>query len=135
MDENPRNLSPDKMLIQSKENKIKFDVFWKDEQIGTFEIDFNNQKVKAKQYTWDTFKRPVMKKDKDVTVEDLLSFFKDRCFPYDRANRDDLLKALKLNYYSPLQIVKKTHGLTYDDYLWLRFDGEGLTYEDVRIRD
>ena len=32
-------------------------------------------------------------------------------------------------------IVRKTHGVSYNDYLWFRFPGENLRAEDVLVRD
>ena len=41
------------------------------------------------------------------------------------------LKKLGLAYYDPLGIVKKTHGVSYNDFLWIQFSGEHLMWKDV----
>lgn len=64
----------------------------------------------------------------------MLEILEGRCFPRNRANADDLLRRLELKHYHPLDIVRKTHGLMRNDYVWLRFEGEQLTYDDVKIR-
>ena len=58
-----------------------------------------------------------------------------RCFPEDRKNSDDLLKTLGLDYYDPWEIVKKTHGLMYNDYSWFKFEGESIEYDNIKIRN
>ncbi len=35
--------------------------------------------------------------------------------------------------YNPWEIVRKTHGFLWDDYMWIRFEGETLTWEDVNL--
>ena len=37
--------------------------------------------------------------------------------------------------YNPWEIVKKTHGVMFEDFIWVRFEGEALVWEDVKIRD
>lgn len=63
-----------------------------------------------------------------------LEILEGRCFPRNRDNVDDLLQRLGLEHYHPLDIIRKTHGLMRNDYVWIRFEGEDLTYDDVKIR-
>lgn len=44
----------------------------------------------------------------------------------------ELLRLGGLSFYDPYQIVQKTHGVMVDDCYWIRFDGENLTWEDVK---
>ena len=70
----------------------------------------------------------------DLTWLDFTEFISTRCFPYERGNRKALLKIWGLDEYDPMAIVRKTHGVMNDDFLWLLFEGETLTFEDVRMR-
>lgn len=47
-----------------------------------------------------------------------------------------MVKNLKFDYmyYEPFLICKKTHGVILGDYSWIRFEGETLTWEDVKIK-
>lgn len=71
-----------------------------------------------------------------VDRERIYRFFARRCFEENRPDRKELLASLGLTEYNPYEIVRKTHGVNYDDYLWVRFPGEeNLHWEDVKIRD
>ena len=39
-----------------------------------------------------------------------------------------------LSEYNPYEIVKHTHGVSYNDFIWFRFPGEKLTSKDVLVR-
>ena len=57
-----------------------------------------------------------------------------RCFPRERKNADEILQSMGLNCYSPMDIVKITHGQMVVDKFWIRFDHEkDLTYNDIKF--
>lgn len=71
-----------------------------------------------------------------VTYADLLEFYEARCFPRERVNARGLIKALGLDYYDPEMICRKTHGMQFDDFLWLQFSDEPqVKYDDIKLRD
>lgn len=69
-----------------------------------------------------------------ITMEQLNDFFESRCVPRTRVNIDELLDKMGLPFYHPLSIIQKTHGLITDDFIWIKFDGEAIDYDDIRIR-
>ena len=69
------------------------------------------------------------------TIEEVYAWIEQRCFPENRANKDELLAAMNLSLYEPLEIVKITHGLLHEDYIWILWEGEEINYEDIKIRD
>lgn len=50
-------------------------------------------------------------------------------------NYDWFCEFLGIDYYDPLAFLKKMHGVSHDDPMWVRFKGETLTYDDVKVRD
>lgn len=46
-----------------------------------------------------------------------------------------LLRLLGLKHYSPLAIVKKTRGLQNDDFYWMRFKGDTVTWDEIKLKD
>lgn len=71
-----------------------------------------------------------------VTYEDLLEFYESRCFPRERTGAKDLLRGLGLDYYDPELICRKTHGMQFDDFMWMQFSDEPqVRYEDIKMRD
>ena len=49
-----------------------------------------------------------------------------------KENLSGILKVL--SEYNPYEIVKHTHGVSYNDFIWFRFLGEKLTSKDVLVR-
>ena len=41
----------------------------------------------------------------------------------------------KMTSNNPYEWVRVSHGVTYEDYFWIRFDDEEITWDDVKIRD
>ena len=50
-------------------------------------------------------------------------------------NIDEILFNLGLNEYNMLDILKKTHGVNFDDFWWIKFENEDLNWKDVKVRE
>lgn len=114
------------------ERYLKFTIMWKDEECTLVTVDRVKKKASVEYLTTDANKRGI--NIKSHSIEGVMQFLKSRCFPEDRVDRDELLEMLGLINYSPLSIAKKTHGILYDDFTWVKFAGEDITYKDVKIR-
>lgn len=114
---------------------LKFQYLKKDKVTADVTVDFSTKTVTCQTYTDDNLATP-FGCIKEPTIEDFNHFLESRCFPEARFNAEELLADLGLEYYSPLNIVRKTHGRQLEDYCWIRFDGEELDYEkDIKLRD
>ena len=51
-----------------------------------------------------------------------------------RADIDLIMKRYDMPFWYPMGFIKKDHGVSVTDYLWMRIDGEDLCYDDVRVR-
>ena len=49
-------------------------------------------------------------------------------------NFDKFLRAFGIREFQPVAMCKKSHGRNMTDFLWLRFNDEKLTYNDIRLR-
>jgi len=66
----------------------------------------------------------------------LNDWFETRCMLRSRADADIILKLMGLKEFNPFHIVQKTQGAMFEDYYWVRFEGqEGLTWEGVDPRN
>ncbi len=63
------------------------------------------------------------------------AFLKDRCYEDNRANLQDILHSVGLETNNPYEWIKISHGVTYEDFFWIRFEGESITWNDVKVRD
>lgn len=71
-----------------------------------------------------------------LTTENLMLYFRERIFPENRGNAKEILRYLGISHYDPYLIVRKTHGVSISDFVWLQFDDEPvLDYEKIKIRD
>ena len=71
----------------------------------------------------------------NITVKNISAFCESRQPPRTRVDIDRILREkYELMDYLPMQMCKKSHGITMEDFLWMKFDNEDITYDDVRVR-
>lgn len=66
--------------------------------------------------------------------QDYEYYLSTRCFEPSRPDKAEMLKSLNVAFYDPALIVRATHGVMNDDYVWLRFPGETISFKDVQVR-
>lgn len=122
-----------KDIIESRSTveDFTFEVFWKNELSAR--VSARGRNVHVSRYIIHPV-RQIFYNEK-ITRNQLNEILKLRCFEEGRPDIMDKLKAMGLSEYRPLDIVRKTHGVSYNDYIWIRFPGEKLTAEDVLVRD
>lgn len=106
---------------------ISFCAYWKDELISKVEV--KGTVVYITRYVLHPVKQ-IFHRDK-MDLYSLSLILESRCWERNRININDILKCLGLKLYDSLEIVKKTHGVRYDDFLWFQFEGENYTYKDM----
>ena len=67
-------------------------------------------------------------------LQSLNDWFETRCFPRSRADANELLEMLGLSDYNPYELIKRSHGAMFDDFYWINFEHETLTWNDVNPR-
>lgn len=97
-------------------------------------INLNISECSLENYTSNVLNKAFGVKEV-ITFEDVDKFLESRCFPRQRNHCKRLLNSLGLDHYDPLSICRRTHGVQYDDFFWLKFEDESLTWNDVKIRD
>lgn len=108
--------------------EYKFDIMYKDELVS--EVSVQEGTVNVTKHINHVGIQPFY--SGEITMKRVEDFLKTRCFDAARADTKDLLYCLELDSYNPLAIIKKTHGRMFHDYLWIKFPGETLVWEDVR---
>ena len=112
-------------------DNFSFEVYWKDDIAARVYVRGKN--VTVSKYTENPGKQ--LFADKKMTRYQLGKIFEMRCWEKGRADINEILENLGLKEYNPYEIVRKTHGVSYNDYIWFRFPGEQLTSKDVLVRD
>ena len=105
-----------------------FKVMWEDEIVADVEIQGNEASIKR--YSTNVAKQ-IFYADK-MHIFELGEIIKTRCWEKNRADCEQLLSLIQLDEYNPYEIVKKTHGLMVQDPIWFCFEGEKLTYKEVK---
>lgn len=113
---------------------LKFEVYNKYDLCATVEVR-DNEVVKYEPVPGTFFLHLPFPRGKKPTIADVYDFFEDRSFPKTRVNIEGILKSMGLDHYDPIAMCKVNHGLCWDDYTWVRFEGEDITYDDIKVRD
>ena len=61
-------------------------------------------------------------------------FLESRCYENNRADLPYILKQAGLTSNNPYEWIHVCHGVTWEDFFWVRFDDEEIAWDDVRIR-
>ena len=69
-----------------------------------------------------------------LTVNRFYRFIKSRCYEDNRADLKEILKLSHLTSNNPYDFIQISHGVTYSDDFWIRFENEKLSWKDVKIR-
>ena len=59
------------------------------------------------------------------------SFLKTRIFDENRPDKKYILSTLNLINYDPLLIAQKTHGILFQDEIWLHFNNESFSWREA----
>ena len=106
------------------------EVYWKDEI--TARVYVKKKNVIVSRFS-DNPGRQLFA-EKKMTRYQLGKILELRCFEKGRPDIDEILKHLGLKEYNPYEIVRKTHGVSHNDFIWFRFPGENITSKDVLVR-
>lgn len=73
-------------------------------------------------------------KSQQYLTQRFFGFLKDRCYEDGRADLSEILRQAGLTSNNPYEWVKVCHGVTFEDFFWLKFEGENVTWNDVKVR-
>ena len=108
-----------------------FTLMWKDEPVADLMI--NDDRVLLERYTTCPAKQLFY--SDQMSLFELGEIIRTRCWEEGREDLRELLHMIGLETYGPYAIVRRTHGLMAQDPIWFRFEGEKLTYREVRRLD
>lgn len=69
-----------------------------------------------------------------VDIFRVYGFLKSRCYEDCRADLQEILTVHGMTNNNPWEWVRKTHGVMYDDQIWIKFNDESIKWEEVRIK-
>lgn len=83
-------------------------------------VSRDKRTVKYKNYTDDVL-MTCFGSPGQASYEDVLGFFKERCFQKNRSNLADILKTLHMKTYDPYVMCRKLQGRMNQDSCWVDF--------------
>ena len=110
-----------------------FSIMWKEKKVSDVYRDERTGEYLVLNYTDEAVKLAFA--GGPVTDDRLYDYFADRCIDRARPDLADRLHEIGLDSYNPYKLVRKTHGVMWDDYQWVRFPGDKTKWEDVKLRD
>ena len=114
-------------FFSSSEN---FSVYWGNEKTADVKIKENQAVIKR--YSKNPAKQ-IFSKD-TIPLFELGEILSWRCWDKNRENIEKYLYKLGLTEFDPYKICRKTHGVMYQDKIWFKYDGEKISWDDIKCR-
>ncbi len=115
-----------------------YNVMYMDTLVAKVTTDSNNMTTSIEKYVPDSPMQPFWGDFRNASVQALTSrfytFLKDRCYEDNRVDLPEILRQAGLSSNNPYEWVKVCHGVTYEDFFWVKFEGEDISWNDVRVR-
>ena len=109
-----------------------YHVMLKDTPVAKVTLRDDRKEIRYEKYIPDGPFQPFSGEKLDL--ERFYSFLKSRCYEDGRADLKAILAKAHFQDNDPYEWVRLTHGVTYDDFFWIRIDDEPCVYEEVRLR-
>ena len=110
-----------------------YHIMCRSELVADVILNRDTREIHFEKYAPDGWKQPFS--GTNLTWERFYSFLKSRCYEDGRADLKRILAEMDMQDNNPYEWVKKTHGVTWEDYFWIRIDDEKISWEDVRVRE
>lgn len=111
---------------------MNFTIMHQDEPVAEIYVSGDKTETKIRKLIPDGIKQPFS--GNTYNILRLYRFLKDRCYEDCRYDLPDILEEANMESNNPWEWIKVSHGVTYEDFFWIRFPGEDLTWKDVRVR-
>lgn len=114
--------------MQSKWNGTEIVAYWCDEITAIVKIEDNIARIeRLTDEPTKQFFPPIDRMDLVMLSE----LFESRCWDKGRPDIDEILHQIGLNEYEPMEIVKRTFGVSYNDCKWFKFEPNILQWKNV----
>lgn len=111
-------------------NEYSFEVYWKNEI--TARVYVHRSEAIISRFVEHPVKQLFAKNR--MTRDQINRVLELRCWDRGRPDLPELLQSIGLTEFNPQEIVRRTHGVTWNDFIWFRFPGENITCKDVLLR-
>lgn len=109
-----------------------FTVMHQNKPVARVQISDDHRAVRIDKLVPDSIIQPFG--GNDLSIHRVYHFLKSRCYEDGRDDLPEILRQAGLQDNNPWEWNRITHGVTWEDDLWIRFEGEEIGWEDVRWR-
>lgn len=109
-----------------------FTVMHEDTEVAKVSISDDRKEVAVQKLVPDSIIQPLG--GSNHSLERIYGFLKSRCYEDGRVDLKEILKQAGMTSNNPWEWNRITHGVMWDDKIWIRFEEENLSWEDVRWR-
>ena len=109
---------------------LDFTVYSKNIPVSS--VIINENKVKITSYTNNILLKPF---PDNASLNTILLFMKSRCYEDGRVDLKKILDSFHMSNNDPIEWCKKTHGVNYSDFYWIKFNNENITWDEVKDKN
>ena len=120
------------LSLQPVKKSTTWHVMYLDEPVCDVTVSSDLRSIRYQKWKEDGILQPFSGTKLDL--ERFYRFLKSRCYEDDRGDLREILKKAHFQDNDPYAWVRLTHGVTYDDFFWVRTDDEACTWDEVKIR-
>lgn len=110
----------------------RFTVMCENTPVTEVSVSDDHKDVKIRKLVPDSIIQPFG--GNDCSINRVYDFLKSRCYEDDRVDLKEILAQAHLASNDPWKWNRITHGVMWDDQIWIRYEGEKLRWEDVQWR-
>ena len=109
-----------------------YHIMWRDEPVADVDLSDDHKEIRLTKIMPPGLKQPFS--GGEFNIRRFYNFLKDRCYEDGRADLQEILAQAGMTENNPYQWVRLTHGVTWDDFFWIKVDDEQISFDDVRMR-
>lgn len=111
-----------------------FDILNKEQLIMRVYWDTETKEIHSQWMSKPHIKIPRSIYPENITWKNINAWLETRTVPRTRYDIEDILRKFGLKEYNAYAMCKKSHALSMSDYIWIRFEGEDINYDNIKIR-
>ena len=109
-----------------------YHIMFRDEPVLDIEVDNKNRVVRWEKFVPDGMKQPIW--GDNINTMRLYDFLKSRCYEDGRSGLTEILTEAGMETNNPYEWVRVCHGVTWEDFFWVKIDDEDISWDEVRVR-
>ncbi len=120
------------------DNALVYHIMYMDTPVADVIMDGNGLVSRIVKYVPDSPMQPIWgdtgNMSKSALTNRFYVFLKSRCYEDSRADLPEILRQAGLESNNPYEWVRVSHGVTWEDFFWVKINEENLQWSDVRVR-